>query len=137
MALVVQIILATLVDDSHEIILGRSWIRENPIDFSPDQGCLIVGVIDADRKFLRRQLDQWERERCIPSLLVLPPSPLGRRVPGNIPSREDQDGRMALQSPGENLGSLDAKTDAIVLNGGEGGLRNPRQPAQLILAIPL
>ena len=44
---------------------------------------------------------------------------------------------MALQGSRENLGSLDTKPDAIILNGGEGCLRNARQPGQLILAVPL
>ena len=44
---------------------------------------------------------------------------------------------MALQASRESFGSLDAKSDAIILNGGEGCLRNARQPGQLILAVPL
>jgi hypothetical protein len=44
---------------------------------------------------------------------------------------------MALQGSRENLGALDAKPDAIILNRGESCLGNARQPGQLILAVPL
>jgi len=36
MVFVIQIILATLIDDSDQIILGRSRIGENPVDFASD-----------------------------------------------------------------------------------------------------
>jgi hypothetical protein len=44
---------------------------------------------------------------------------------------------MALQGTPENLGALDAKPDAIILNGGDGCLGNARQLGQFILAVPL
>jgi len=37
MALMVKVVLATLIDYAHEIVLGSSRIRENPIDFAGDQ----------------------------------------------------------------------------------------------------
>jgi len=58
-------------------------------------------------------------------------------ISGNIPSREDQDRRVALQGSREALGLLDPKSDAIILNSGEGCLRNASQPGQVILTVPL
>lgn len=46
-ALVVQVVLAAFVDNAYEIILGSFGVRLEPIDLAEDEGCLIVGVINA------------------------------------------------------------------------------------------
>jgi hypothetical protein len=44
---------------------------------------------------------------------------------------------MAFQGAREDLGSFHAKPDAIILNRGEGCLRDASQPSQLVLAVAL
>ena len=50
------------------------------------------------------------------------------------PSREDQHCRVATQSTGQDFGALHAQAHAVVLNGGEGGLRDARGGGQVVLA---
>src|ERR1700694_2957711 len=54
MAPVIEVILATFIDDTHKVILGGLRIRENLIDLATYQRRLVVGVVDADRERLRR-----------------------------------------------------------------------------------
>ncbi len=70
-------------------------------------------------------------------LAVAGSAELGCGIAGNLPAREDQDCGMALQGSSENLGSLDAKPDAIILDGRECRLGDARQLGQLVLAVPL
>ena len=42
----IQIILATLIDDPHQIVQGRSRIGKDPVDLPWDEGRLIAAVID-------------------------------------------------------------------------------------------
>ena len=53
---VVQIVLAALVYDADQIVLGGLWIRENSIDLAEDKGCFIATIVDAQRERLRRVL---------------------------------------------------------------------------------
>ena len=49
---VIEVVLATLVNDSNEVILSCSRIWENPIDFAEDKRHLVVGIIDAESEGL-------------------------------------------------------------------------------------
>ncbi len=53
MSFVIEVILAALIDDPHQIIFGRSRIGKNPIDLAGDEGRLIIGVVDAKSKRFR------------------------------------------------------------------------------------
>ena len=54
MTFVVQVILAALIDNPHQLISGRSRIGKNPIDLAGDQGRLIAGVVDTKSERFRR-----------------------------------------------------------------------------------
>ena len=55
-------------------------------------------------------------------------------LPGSAQPGEYQNSRMTLERPGEDLRPLDTQTDAIVLDGRNGGLGNAGQASQLALA---
>src|ERR1035438_9484131 len=44
---VIEVVLATFVDDSHQIILGRRRIGKNPIYLARNERRLIVGIVNA------------------------------------------------------------------------------------------
>jgi hypothetical protein len=48
----VEVVLATLIDDAHQIILGRSRIGKNAVDLAEDERSLIVAVVNAKSKWL-------------------------------------------------------------------------------------
>src|SRR3990167_3892670 len=45
MTFVIEIILAALIHDPHQIIFGRSQIRKNPIDLAGEEGRLVIRVV--------------------------------------------------------------------------------------------
>jgi hypothetical protein len=51
---VVQVVLATLINDAHKAILCASGIGANPIHLPENQGCFIALVVDANCKRLGR-----------------------------------------------------------------------------------
>ncbi len=53
MTFVIQVILATPIDDPHEIIASCFRIAKNPIDLAGDEGRLIAAVVDTKSKWLR------------------------------------------------------------------------------------
>ena len=59
---------------------------------------------------------------------------LCRRMPWQLPAGKDEHSRVALQRTGEHLRALNAKTDTIVLDCRNGGLWDPRELRQSILA---
>ena len=52
MGLVVKIVFPTLIDDTNQIVLRRSRVRQNSIHFALDQRGLIIRIIDAQSKVL-------------------------------------------------------------------------------------
>src|SRR5207249_5540001 len=52
--LMIQIILATLIDDPHQIVQRRSRIGKDPVDLPWDKGRLIAAVIDTKSEGFRR-----------------------------------------------------------------------------------
>jgi len=61
----------------------------------------------------------------------------GRGLGCRVPAREHQHSQVTLECASENLRPLDAESDAIVLDGGEGGLGNASTLGELGLAKPL
>ena len=59
---------------------------------------------------------------------------LCRCFTGHFPARKDQHSRVTPQGAGQDLRTLNAKTNPTILDCGDGGLRNPRCLSQLILA---
>jgi hypothetical protein len=43
----IEVILADLVDNPHQIILGRHRIGKNPLNLAGNERRLIVGIVDA------------------------------------------------------------------------------------------
>ena len=62
---------------------------------------------------------------------------LGRVFNRDFPAREHQYGGVATERSCKNLGTLDAKTNTIVLNGRKSRLGDPTQLGKLILAQAL
>lgn len=56
------------------------------------------------------------------------------RLVGQLPAGKNQHAGMALEGPGENLGTFDTQTDSVILNGRNSGLGNPSKTSQLTLA---
>ena len=54
MALVVQVVLAAFIHDTHEIILGGPRIRNDPVDLAWNERRLVIGVVDTQSKWLCR-----------------------------------------------------------------------------------
>jgi len=54
MALVVQVVLAAFIHDTHEVILGGPRIRNDPVDLAWNERRLVIGVIDTQSKWLCR-----------------------------------------------------------------------------------
>ncbi len=53
---VIKVILATLINDPHQIIFGRSRIGKNPINLAGDERRLIVAVVDTKSERFRLRL---------------------------------------------------------------------------------
>src|SRR5450759_3527693 len=53
LTLVIEVILAAFINDPDQVVFGRSWIGENPIDLAGDQGGLVAGVVDTKCEGLR------------------------------------------------------------------------------------
>ena len=74
----------------------------------------------------------------ISPILMVPADPVDAQIrpplPRQDPNQETQDPRMTLQRSRKNLCPLNAETDAIVFNGGKGGLGKARKRRQLVLA---
>src|SRR3990172_6459398 len=54
MALVVQVVLAAFIHDTHEVILGGPRIRNDPVDLAWNERRLVIGVVDTQSKWLCR-----------------------------------------------------------------------------------
>ena len=54
MALVVQVVLAAFIHDTHEVILGGPRIGNDPVDLAWNERCLVIGVVDTQSKWLCR-----------------------------------------------------------------------------------
>lgn len=54
MTLVVQVVLAAFIHDTHEVILGGPRIRNDPIDLAWNERRLVIGVVDTQSKWLCR-----------------------------------------------------------------------------------
>ena len=50
-ALVVQVVLAAFIHDTHEVILGGSRIRNDPVDLAWNERRLVIGVVDTQSKW--------------------------------------------------------------------------------------
>jgi hypothetical protein len=55
-------------------------------------------------------------------------------VKRNLPTREDERCRMALEGAGKNLGAFDTEIHSAILDSGNSGLRNAREFGELTLA---
>jgi hypothetical protein len=53
MVFVIEVILAALVNNPHQIILGRSWIGNNPVNLAGNKRSLIVRIVNAKSEWFR------------------------------------------------------------------------------------